>query len=123
MKGLGIDLCSIARIEEAAARSERFLHRWFTQEERDYFESRGKTAMQSAAAAFAAKEAFLKAVGLGIGRGIALQEIAVVHDEFGAPQYALSGAARQILQEMGAQHAWLSISHENDTAAAICVID
>ena len=118
-----MDLCSISRIEEAVARNERFLQRWFTQEEQDYFDSRGRTAMQSAAAAFAAKEAFLKAVGLGIGRGIALTEIAVAHDEFGAPQYALTGEAQKKLQEMGAQRAWLSISHENDIAAAVCVIE
>ena len=123
MKGLGMDLCSISRIEEAVERNERFLQRWFTQEEQDYFASRGKTAMQSAAAAFAAKEAFLKAAGLGIGRGIALTEISVSHDEYGAPQYVLTGAALKKLQEMSAQRAWLSISHENDIAAAVCVIE
>ena len=72
MKGLGIDLCEISRIEAAIAKNDRFLERWYTQEEQEYIRVRGKTGAQSAAAMFAAKEAFLKAVGTGIGRGIAL---------------------------------------------------
>lgn len=123
MKGLGIDLCEISRIEAAIAKNDRFLERWYTQEEQEYIRARGKTGAQSAAAMFAAKEAFLKAVGTGIGRGIALTEIAVDHDELGAPQYMLTGAAAQKIGEMGAQRAWLSISHEGGMAAAVCVIE
>lgn len=123
MKGLGMDLCEISRIEQTIARNERFLQRWYTQEEQDYISSRGQAGAQSAAAMFAAKEAFLKAVGTGIGRGIALTEIAVAHNEMGAPQYALTGAAQQKMQELGAERAWLSISHEGGMAAAVCVIE
>ena len=123
MKGLGIDLCAVSRIEAAMAKNDRFLERWYTQEERAYIRSRGRSGPQSAAAMFAAKEAFLKAVGLGIGRGIALTEIAVTHNELGAPQYALQGAALEKLQQLGAAGAWLSISHEGDMAAAVCVIE
>ena len=123
MKGLGIDLCQISRIEQAMAQNERFLERWYAAQERAYILARGQTGAQSAAAMFAAKEAFLKAVGMGIGRGIPLQDIAVVHDQLGAPAYELTGAAQQKLQQMGAQHAWLSISHEGGMAAAVCVIE
>ena len=123
MKGLGIDLCEISRIEKAIAQNERFLERWYTPEERAYILQRGKAGAQSAAARFAAKEAFLKAVGTGISRGIALTEIAVDHDELGAPQYVLTGAAKQKMQELGAERAWLSLSHEGGMAAAVCVIE
>ncbi len=123
MKGLGIDLCAVSRIEAAIAKNDRFLERWYTQEERAYICMRGQLGAQSAAAMFAAKEAFLKAVGLGIGRGIALTEIAVTHNELGAPQYALQGAALEKLRQLGASGAWLSISHEGDMAAAVCVIE
>ena len=123
MKGLGMDLCEISRIEQTIARNERFLQRWYTQEEQDYILARGNAGAQSAAAFFAAKEAFLKAVGTGIGRGIALTEIAVRHDELGAPYYQLTGAAKEKLQQMGAQRAWLSLSHEGGMAAAVCVIE
>ncbi len=123
MKGLGIDLCDISRIEAAIAKNDRFLERWYTQEERDYIAARGKAGTQSAAAMFAAKEAFLKAVGTGIGHGITLTDIAVHHDELGAPQYVLTGGAAQKMGEMGAQRAWLSLSHEGGMAAAVCVIE
>ena len=123
MKGLGIDLCDISRIEASMAKNDRFLERWYTQEERDYIAARGKTGAQSAAAMFAAKEAFLKAVGTGIGHGITLTDVAVHHDELGAPQYVLTGGAAQKMGEMGAQCAWLSISHESGMAAAVCVIE
>jgi len=123
MKGLGIDLCEISRIENAIARNERFLERWYTQEEQAYIRSRGKAGAQSAAAMFAAKEAFLKAVGTGVGRGIAMTDIAVHHDELDAPQYVLTNEAEKKMGEMGAQRAWLSLSHEGGMAAAVCVIE
>ena len=123
MNGLGIDLCEISRIEAAIAKNDRFLERWYTQQEQDYIRSRGKAGAQSAAAMFAAKEAFLKAVGTGIGRGIAMTDIAVHHDELGAPQYALTGEAEKKMGEMGANRAWLSLSHESGMAAAVCVIE
>jgi len=121
MKGLGVDLCAVERIEKNM--NERFLARYYTQEEREYILSRGKMGAQSAAAMFAAKEAFLKAVGCGIGAGIELNEIGVRHVERGAPVYALCAAAEEKLRAMGAQRAFLSLTHENGMAAAVCVIE
>ncbi len=123
MKGLGIDLCSVERMEQILARHEAFPERWFTAQEREYIRNRGKMGAQSAAAMFAAKEAFLKAVGTGIGRGVVLTEIEVIHDELGAPKYAFFGVAKQKMDEVGAQGAWLSLSHEAGVAAAVCVIE
>lgn len=123
MKGLGIDLCEISRIEQAIAKNDRFLQRWYTQDEQEYILARGKAGAQSAAAMFAAKEAFLKAVGTGIGRGIAMTEVAVAHDELGAPRYLLTSAALDRLHALGAETAWLSLSHEAGVAAAVCVIE
>ena len=123
MKGVGIDLCSISRIEKALQTNEGFLKRYYTEEERAYIEQKGKMGAHSAAAMYAAKEAFLKAVGLGIGRGIRLDEIGIMHDEMGAPQYVLSGAAAEQMQKMRAAQAFLSLSHEADMAAAVCVIE
>ena len=72
MIGLGLDLCEIARIGTAMEKGEGFLARYFTPEERAYLAQRGKSAAQSAAAMFAAKEAFLKALGVGLSGGIAM---------------------------------------------------
>ena len=123
MKGLGIDLCGVERIERELKRSDAFLHRFFTNSERAYIASRGQMGAQSAAAMFAAKEAFLKAVGTGIGGGIALDEIGVEHLPGGAPAYRLTGTAQARLGELGAERAFLSLTHEAGMAAAVCVIE
>ena len=123
MKGLGIDLCGVERIERELKRSDAFLRRFFTNSERAYIASRGQMGAQSAAAMFAAKEAFLKAVGAGIGGGIALDEIAVEHLPGGAPAYRLTGTAQARLGELGAERAFLSLTHEAGMAAAVCVIE
>lgn len=123
MRGLGIDLCGVERIERELKRSDAFLRRFFTNSERAYIASRGQMGAQSAAAMFAAKEAFLKAVGAGIGGGIALDEIAVEHLPGGSPAYRLTGAAQKRLGELGAESAFLSLTHEAGMAAAVCVIE
>jgi len=123
MKGIGIDLCSIERLEKAILRRDSFLNRYYTEEERAYIQSRGQAGVQSAAAMFAAKEAFLKAVGTGIGRGITLQEVAVQHDANGAPVYLLTGAAQEKMAEKGACAAFLSLTNEDGMAAAVCILE
>lgn len=123
MRGLGIDLCEVGRIERELKRGDAFLRRFFTNSERAYIASRGQMGAQSAAAMFAAKEAFLKAVGTGIGGGIALDEIAVEHLPGGAPAYRLTGTAQARLEELGAERAFLSLTHEAGMAAAVCVIE
>lgn len=123
MRGLGIDLCGVERIERELKRSDAFLRRFFTNSERAYIASRGQMGAQSAAAMFAAKEAFLKAVGAGIGGGIALDEIAVEHLPGGSPAYRLTGTAQARLGELGAERAFLSLTHEAGMAAAVCVIE
>lgn len=123
MKGVGIDLCQIARIEKALAQSPAFLSRYYTPQEQGYLRGRGQMAGQSAAAMFAAKEAFLKAMGKGIGQGIALDEISVCHGPDGAPYYQLTGAAKTLMEQRGVREAFLSLSHEDGMAAAVCVLD
>lgn len=120
MKGIGIDLCEIARIERAMEKNDGFLKKYYSDEERSYIESRGQSGAQSAAAMFAAKEAFLKAIGTGIGGGIALHEVTVAHLEGGAPIYQLKGAAQE---KLGDSRVFLSLTHEAGVAAAVCVID
>lgn len=118
--GLGVDLCEIARMERAIAR-EGFLARYFTQEERDYIASRGAMGAQTAAGLFAAKEAMLKA--LGVGLAVPLREAGVTHDAQGAPRAALTGAAAARLAALGGQTMHLSISHEGGMAVAMAVAE
>lgn len=123
MIGIGIDLCEIARMERILAKNDHFLKRYFTEEEQAYILSRGKMAAQSMAAMFAAKEALLKAMGIGIGGGIELAEVAIAHMENGQPGYRLTGAAAHKLESLGGTRTWLSLTHEAGMAAAVAVLE
>ncbi len=121
MIGLGIDLCQVERIEKTLHKSDGFLNRYYTQDERIYLND--KKEAQSAAGFYAAKEAFLKALGVGLSGGVALADIGVTHDERGCPAYALSEKALAAMQNKGAKHAFLSITHDGGMAAAVCVLE
>ena len=64
-KGLGLDLCEIARMEKLL-NDDRFLSRFFTEAENEYFLSRGKSSAATLAGLFAAREALGKALGCGL---------------------------------------------------------
>lgn len=115
VKGIGVDLCDIGRMEARLA-DDRFLNRFFTDAEKGYIRGKGKAAAQSMAGIWAAKEAFLKAVGTGLS--LPLQEVGVTHTALGQPVYALSGQAADIV---GQGSVFLSISHEGGMAVAFCV--
>ena len=123
MIGLGVDLCEISRIEKTLEKGDSFLNRYYAPSEREWLSACGAVKAQSAAAMFAAKEALLKALGVGLSGGAAMNEIAVEHDESGCPRYALTGAAARLLRERGAKTAYLSLTHEAGMACAVCVIE
>lgn len=119
--GVGVDICTASRIQKQLG-NDRFMDRVFTRQERDYFASRGKMKASSAAACFAAKEAFSKALGTGIGP-VAFSEIEIFHEPNGRPVYRLHGKTRELAGEKGLITCHLSLSHEGDTAAAFCVLE
>lgn len=116
VRGVGIDLCAIGRMEELLG-NVRFLERFFTEEETAYVMARGAAAAQSMAGIFAAKEALLKALGVGIA--LPLKDVGVTHTETGQPVYCLTGKAKELA---GDAQCMLSITHEGDMAAAVCII-
>lgn len=113
IRGLGIDLCQISRMEELL-QSGRSLRRMFTEDEEGYIRSKGVTAAQTMAGLFAAKEAVLKAFGTGLS--IALTDVVITHAGRGQPQAILTGKAA----EMGGS-VLISITHEADMAAATAI--
>ena len=118
---IGLDLCQISRMEENI-QNAHFMMRYFSAEERAYVAERGKMAASSLAAMFAAKEAFVKAMGTGF-QTTKLDEIAVLHDAFGAPYYDLRGDMKQNAEQKHIAHTFLSITHEVGLAAAMCVLE
>lgn len=99
--GLGSDLCNIDRIQNSLDRfGERFENRVFTEVERAKARKRPFTIAGTYAKRFAAKEAFAKAVGTGFRRGVFMKDIGVVNARSGAPTLALSGGAKDRLNDL-----------------------
>ncbi|MEG0752859.1 MAG: holo-ACP synthase [Angelakisella sp.] len=111
----GVDSVSIARMEKSMER-ESFCNRIFSEQEREYFSGKHRPA-QSAAGHFAAKEAFLKAMGTGV-INMNLRDIGVLHDEQGAPYFVLTDWAAELC---GDRELALSITHEDNIAIAFVV--
>lgn len=119
--GVGVDMVRIERMGKSLC-SEAFWQRVFGEEERAFLQGLSPARRAASAAAnFAAKEAFLKACGKGLG-GFSLADIQVLRAESGAPYYALRGTAAAWLAEKKL-HAALSLSHEGGLAAAFAVLD
>lgn len=119
--GIGTDLVRTERMEKSLA-SPAFLRRVFGEEERAFLLGLHPNKQpESAGANFAAKEAFLKACGTGIG-GFALAEIQVLRKESGAPYYALTGQAADWLKQ-NRLTAHLSLSHDGGLAQAFTVLE
>ena len=130
--GIGCDLCDIAHLEKSltSAHASAFVRRVYGAAERaalgldePFAAGRGSThRLASAAANFAAKEAFLKAAGTGLREPFSLCEIEAVRLESGAPAYRFNGRTASWVQEHGLT-ARLSLSHEGGMALAFCVLE
>ena len=121
--GIGVDLTRIERFQRFLDRQRHALiERLFTAQERDYALSKRHPAPHLAAR-FAAKEAFLKALGTGLRLGISWQEIAVVNDQLGCPSLQLSGRAAELLEQRGGRRTHLSYSHDGLYAVATVVLE
>ena len=118
MLRVGLDLISIARVERARDRfGERFYARFFTPEEVAIC---GDDPLRLAAR-IAAKEAGAKALGCGIG-DVRWVDIEVSRDERQRPLLRLHGAALTLAQDLGLREWEVSLTHENDRAAAVVVM-
>lgn len=119
--GLGTDLCDAGRIEISLAKQSFVDHVFAPSEQALLNTLHGKRRAETAAANFAAKEAFLKAAGTGLG-GFAMAELAVLRRESGAPYFAPAGAAAAWLAE---QHltVHVSLSHESGLASAVVILE
>jgi holo-[acyl-carrier protein] synthase len=119
VKGIGIDICDIKKLEKAVKKNRRFLPRVFSAAEIAYCRGK-KSPMLSYAGRFAAKEAFIKAVG--DDKTIRLKEIEIVNDRHGKPEIVLSGRIRPVLRKKKATGLSISITHTQAAAAAVCII-
>lgn len=120
--GVGVDLVDVARFQRVLDRfGDRFLEKLFQPSEIGH--CRGKCSLaECLAGAFAVKEAFLKALGTGLGRGIGWLDMEVVREQGRPPRLKLMGRAMEILRELGGEGLLVSISHEAGLAVAMVLI-
>lgn len=119
--GIGTDLCKVSRIEKSIARPA-FLQRVYAPAEQELIAAHtGKRQAETAAANFAAKEAFLKACGTGLS-GFAMAEIAALRQPSGAPCLEFTGKAAQFMVQNHLK-AHLSLTHEAGLAGAFVVLE
>jgi holo-[acyl-carrier protein] synthase len=126
--GVGIDIVNISRIEKAINKfGNHFEKKIFTIGEilTANQKTNPKIKINYYAKRFAAKEAFSKAIGLGIGRGINFTDIEIINDSNGKPKIKLTTKAKQFLQKYLNQNNFkidLSMADEQEIAQAIVII-
>lgn len=120
--GVGTDIMDVARVRNAMERDSGFRDEVFTPVEIQYCESKTHKH-QHYAARFAAKEAFLKALGTGWQFGIRFTQIEVQNNELGAPTIILKEKAKEFAQEKGITKILVSLAHIKDFATAIVVLE
>lgn len=121
LKGIGIDIVELSRIEEANQKyGDRFLNRIYTEHELAYCNSREATKFKHLAARFAAKEVCSKAMGTGIARGVSWKDMEIQNLFSGEPIMKLYGKALEICQGLIIH---VSLTHTNTNAAAVVVLE
>ena len=121
--GIGVDIISVERIRGIVQRQgDRFLQRVYTDEEVAYCR-RSAHPEQRFASRFAAKEAVLKALGVGWRRGTTFRDVRVSNNDLGAPSVQLSGRTLEISRELGVRKVLISLSHDEKYAVAQAVAE
>ncbi|HMK65590.1 MAG TPA: holo-ACP synthase [Thermodesulfobacteriota bacterium] len=121
--GIGVDLVKIPRIQAALENwGERFHRKIYTEAEQSYCLSKTRQARYWAMR-FAAKEAFSKAIGLGMRGGIRWRDIEVTSNVFGKPELVLHGRARELCQQAGIKSSFLTLSDEAEIAVAVVILE
>ena len=121
--GVGTDIVNIDRIQKIILKNkEGFIKRVLTDHEQALFANKADSAA-FCAKRFAAKEAFSKALGTGIGRVVSFQDLTVRNNDNGKPHFIPSEKLRLYLLEKGVKQAHLSISDESQYAVAFVVLE
>jgi holo-[acyl-carrier protein] synthase len=116
IKGIGMDLVELSRIEQTM-KNERFIKRVLVNKEYQVFSTlSGRRQIEFVAGRFAAKEAFSKAVGTGIGKALSWQDIEILNHSTGKPILT-----SRVCSENEFVH--LSITHTKELAAAYVIIE
>ncbi len=125
--GIGTDICDIRRIQATLERQgERFAAKILSPGELATFKERGQRlpvrAVRYLATRFSAKEAFSKAIGLGMRMPMTWRSCEIAKLQSGAPTIVLHGALKDWFEAKGLQ-AHITVTDESEYAASFCVVE
>lgn len=116
--GIGTDIVHVPRMARGLERfGERYAERLLTPDELREFRRSARPA-QFLAKRFAAKEAFVKALGSGFRAGITWRQVGVGHDPLGRPVLVSLAAAAAQAEALGVTGTFLSLADDGDYAVA-----
>lgn len=121
--GIGTDIAKISRFEENA---EKLISRCLTKEEIAEMSARNEDKVSAIAKRFAAKEAFVKALGTGFSDGVSFLDISILHDEKGKPYAKIEGKTLAELEEClqnEKANFFVSIADDGEYAQAFVIIE
>ncbi len=121
MIGIGVDLVEVGRFRAVLERRPGVAERLFTKYERSTLAGRSDP-VPGLAARFAAKEAAMKALGVGIG-AFAFGDVEILRLPSGAPELKVAGRAAEIATSLGVRRFAVSLSHTDETASAVVVAE
>jgi holo-[acyl-carrier protein] synthase len=117
--GIGIDAVEIERFRQALERTASLKERLFTAEELSYVKPQVDPTA-SLAARFAAREAVMKALGVGLG-AFDFHDVSVCRASSGQPDLLVVGRARQLATDQGIERWHLSLTHTESIAMAYVI--
>lgn len=121
--GVGIDLIRVERLEKSLTRwGKRFTRRVFTPDELARCAA-GKKQAACLAMRFAAKEAFVKALGTGMRSPVLWTDIQVRNNDLGKPEISLSPRALEYCGKLGIRSWHLSMTDDGDYGAAVVILE
>lgn len=121
MVGVGVDVVSIQRFRDTLVRTPTVRTRIFTPLELGYVEPMNDP-VPSLAARFAAREAVMKSLGLGLG-AFGFHDVWVERCDSGQPTLGFAGRAAALAHDAGVRRWHLSLSHDGDVAIAYVVAE
>lgn len=122
IKGIGTDILQISRMAKSLQRTPRLAERILTASELACFHTATNQPL-FLAKRFSAKEAIVKALGTGIGRGVGWQHIEITKDANGKPEVQLTSGALLKAQQSGIGSMHLSYSDEKEYVVAFAVAE
>ena len=120
--GLGVDIVEIDEITSIISQEIGFKEKVYSRDEIEYCES-APNRMSHYAARFAAKEAFMKACGLGWSTTLQWKDIETISGRKGKPYLKLHGNAKQFVESKQITNIFISLSHSNHYAIATIILE